>query len=909
MANQLLFNIRYAYQNIRRGGLWTVFAVFCIAAGVAAVVALRGLGLSMEDALVDTVREVNKGDITLSRGNDNPFSAITGIDGVGSDSDRTRDRTVFSASQVEDVRAYVEARGGEMAVYKQASGVQVAGMNAVTQGRPQFVSVFLINPQTYSPLGPIETIDPPGATVNELLVPGENLIVVSENFADAQNLSVGDEVRVSGTDEPFTVVGIVDAAEQASLFDLIASFFGFAYLHKDRAEIIGERPQPNRISMTLPNTDIEQAEDDLYDLLPRGTNVRDIIDMQEGLGTFADVLGRMIVITGVGALVIGGVGIINTMLVMVRRRTMEIATLKTFGLKGGQIAWLFTWEAIILGVLGSLGGVLLGTLLGGLVNRFGEAFLQQSLAWRFYPEAAIYGLVLGMSVTVVFGVMPVLTATKVRPNIVLRPNEAHIPVVGWLQSVGVLLITVLAIGIMVGSILVGILPPEASFFGIRGDIIIPMLFGIVGTGVAFMGIGVLVLIMWVVVWLVSRLPAFGVVDLRLALRNLTSRRWRTATTLLALSAGMYALSSITFVSQSIRDTVNFQLSNTLGGNVLVFPLTTVFASADIAEPVLNARLNTIDGVESRTRSDFYTMNGIALNGEELDMESFAFEGADGGTQNFMDTTFFIQARRSDNPNINSGQVIAGRDLTPEDAGERVIVIKEDTLGEGGVQLNVGDTLTIEATSRTGQPLDFEIVGITSASSPTISQAFVPLGTIPSRGEATVFTVQVAEESLDSALVELTALPTVFVLDISFIDGLIQRLIDQFSALPTVVGLMALLAAAAIMANTVLLATLERRKQIGVLKAVGLKSWRVLGVLLLENSLIALFGCAIGIGLSAVNSSILSAAGLGQIDAIPPGALPLVIILVSAALFISWAATFASAGVVTRESVTTVLRYE
>jgi putative ABC transport system permease protein len=907
MGNQVLFNIRYAYQNIRRGGLWTVFAVICIAAGVAAVVALRGLGLSMEDALVDTVRDVNKGDITLSRGSDNPFSAITGIDGVGADSERSRERSVFSEDQIALVEDYVAERGGEIAVYKQASGVQVSGQNAVTQGRPQFVSVFLIDPATYSPLGPIETIDPPGMTVNDLLVPGENVIVVSENFAEAQDLSVGDTARVSGTDAPFTVVGIVDAAEQASLFDLIASFFGFAYLHEDRAELIGERPQPNRISMTLPGYDVSRAADELFDLLPRGTDVRDIVDLQEGLGTFADILGRLIVITGVGALVIGGVGIINTMLVMVRRRTMEIATLKTFGLKGGQIAWLFTWEAVILGVLGSLAGVLLGTALGGVVNQFGEAFLQQSLAWRFYPEAALYGLVLGLSVTVVFGVMPVLTATKVRPNIVLRPNEAHIPVVGWLQSVGVLMITVLAIGIMIGSILVGVLPPETTFFGLAGgDVIIPMLFGIFGTAGAFVVIGLLTLAMWVIVWLVSRLPAFGVVDLRLALRNLTSRRWRTATTLLALSAGMYALSSITFVSQSLRDTVNFQLSNTLGGNVLVFPLTTVFSSADLAEPVINARANSIEGVESITRSDFYFVELEALNGEAIESETFTFTDENGDEQTVSEASFLLQARRSNNPLLNSGQLSAGRDLTPEDADQNVIVVQEDVIGEGAVRLSVGDTMLLEVD---GRETPFEVVGLLSSGNVNFSQAFAPIGTFPTRSEATIFTMSVAEENLDNALVELTTLPTVFVLDISFIDGLIQRLIDQFSALPTVVGLMALLAAAAIMANTVLLATLERRKQIGVLKAVGLKSRRVLGVLLLENTMVALLGCLIGIGLSAINSSILSALGLGQIEAIPPGALPLVAVLVGAALVISWASTFASAGVVTRESVTTVLRYD
>jgi ABC-type antimicrobial peptide transport system permease subunit len=64
-------------------------------------------------------------------------------------------------------------------------------------------------------------------------------------------------------------------------------------------------------------------------------------------------LGDFIVVMGLGALLIGGVGIMNTMLVLVRRRTSEIAALKTFGLKGGQIGWLFFAESVLLGLIGS----------------------------------------------------------------------------------------------------------------------------------------------------------------------------------------------------------------------------------------------------------------------------------------------------------------------------------------------------------------------------------------------------------------------------------------------------------------------------------------------------------------------------------------------------------------------------
>ncbi len=908
MWQQIRFDIRYAYMNLRRGGLWTLFAVFCIAAGVSAVVALRSLGLAIGDTLVSTVRESNNGDITLSRGGDSPFSAITQIDGVGADSESDRQATVFSEQHIADIRAYVNELGGEMTVYKSASGVQVAAAGATNVGRPQFVSVFLIDPTTYLPMGEVTTIDPPNTPLADLLTPGERVIVVSENLAEADNVGVGDEVRVSGTDEPFTVVGIAAAEEEAGLFDLIAAFFGFAYMHESMAETISVNPAPNRVSVIVPDgVDIEQAAEELDDIAPFRTETDNVVELEEQLGEVGDIIGRLIVITGLGALVIGGVGIINTMLVMVRRRTIEIATLKTFGVQGNQIASLFIWEALLLGLLGSIAGIVIGTLLGGFVNQFGEQFLQQSLAWRFYPQSAVYGLVLGMSVTVVFGVLPVLTAVQVRPAAVLRPNDAHIPAVGILQSIGVLFIIVLAIGTMVGSILGGEFTDR-----LWGD----YLLGFGGTIAALVLIGVFLLILWVIVWLVSRLPAFGLVDLKLALRNMTSRRWRTATTLLALLAGMYALSSITFVSQSVRDVIRFSFSEGLGGNVLVFPLTTVFLSPDLAEPIINQRIDQLEGVNERTRNDFYTLEALELNGEPIDAETITFTDEAGEEQSFTESTFFTLARRSTAETLNSGNIVAGRDLTSEDNGANVIVIRQDAIAQGAVPLEVGQTLTVALTRFGGSQnssatYEFEIVGLIAGGVGfgSFGQAFIPMGTIDERPGGSITTVDVQEEYLNEALVELNSLPTVLVLDISYIDNLIQRLIDQFSALPTVVGLLALLAAAAIMANTVLLATLERRKQIGVLKAIGLKSWRVLGVLLLENTIIALLGAGLGIGLSAFNSSILSWIGLGQAVPIPPNALPVALALTFAAVAIAWLATIASAGVIIRENVSTVLRYD
>jgi putative ABC transport system permease protein len=892
------FYLSCAARNVRRGARWSVFAVFCIGAGVATVVALRGLGLAIGDSLLANLRAVNRGDITVSVGG---AGGAFSFNFVGANDDR-----VFPQRQLERIRAWTAANGGRLTEYKLVSNFQVTAVDAVTVGRPQFVNLLLINPVTFpltsddpaNPMPPTLALDPPGVPINHLLRQ-VNDIIISQNLAQDQGLRVGDTVRVSGTTELFTVRGIAPTSAESSLRNPFAALFGFAYIHIGQAHTLGLSREPNVVSMIFPaGADIAQlANDFAAQGLGQGAYIQSVTRLLEQNRVLADYLGRFIVIMGLGALLIGGVGIINTMLVMVGRRTTEIAALKTFGLKGRQIVMLFMTEALLLGALGSAVGCILGTLLTGVVNRYGELFLQQQLAWRVYPEAIAFGLILGLVVTLVFGVLPVLTANRVRPAAILRPNETTIPAVGCLHSLIALLLVVIVIGIVAGRIIGGGGALNLGRISLSSELI-----GIIGVALTLMILGALVGVMWLVVWLVSKLPAFGWVDLRLALRNLTARRIRTATTLLALSAGMFALSSISFFGAGAREIVNFQLTQTLGGNVLVFPLFSVF-SQPLAQAALNLQLAGIEGVSHRTQYTTRSARIVSVDGAPHTVAIPQENGAPVALSQFVP----LVIRDSDNPALRTGSLIAGRDLTLADRGQRVMVISGvDSLVTTPI-FPVGSRVVLEID---GAPYDFTVVGHTGGGGLfNFGQYHVPPGVIPNVPNFGFTILNVELEALNRVLLRLSENPLIFVLDITFIDNLLQRLIAQFSALPTLVGLLSLLAAGVAMANTVSLATLERRRQIGILKAVGLKRGRVMRVLLLENTLIGLLGGVIGIGLSALGAALLTWIGQGAALPVPREALPIAALLLLAALVIAWLATIFSARAAASEKVALVLRYE
>ena len=911
MFHRFRFYILYALRNIRRGGRWTTLAILCISAGVATVVALRSLGLAVGDTLTNNVRLEVKGDLLIR--NDSIFG------GFGSN-----DPKAFAPAELEALLQWAETKGASTSAFMSGRNMQITKTQADQFGRPSFIGSNFIDPETYPPTHTIRALDPPDMPLAELFS-GGNDVVISDNLAAQGDIALGDVVRVSGTQETFTVRGIVSVAEESSVTNFLNAFFGFAYFDlKNAAAVINDEFAPNRIGVLFPGFVDEDAlaryGEEVEAIVP-GVRTTDVYDFLERYEAISQYLSDFVVVMGLGALLIGGVGIMNTMLVLVRRRTNEIAAVKTFGLHGRQVAALFLVEGLLLGFIGSLLGMVIGIGLSVIVNEYGSVALRQPLVWRIYPEALVFGFVLGLVVTAIFGVAPILTAVKVRPSIILRPNEGHLVALGVAQSILLLIFVTISLGLVVGHIVrpsfeltarrfeevaareasTATEAPEAEFEESRrfaprrepptGQVPSPYAAGVLGVAATFVVFAVLIAILWLIIYVIGKLPSFGLVTLRLALRNLSTNRLRTAITLLALSAGMLALSAITFVGEGTRELLNLQLSRTFGGNVLVFPFPGLPQS--LIERAIDGALADVD-IEYRSTIENYSARITRHNGEIVDSGD--------------DLEFSVWD--SDKSDIYSGQpaLQAGRMLQLADRGAPVTVLPYESAASLGVA--VGDFIALSG----AKDLELQVVGLLQSGEGLLSfggvTGLIPADVLPSSlaSEFTLYAFQVPAAALNQALAELSSVIFALAIDVQFIDGLIARLIDQFAAIPTIVGLLSLFSAAVIMANTVALATLERRRQIGILKAIGLKARRVLAVMFIESSVIGLLSAVIGIGMSALLIGLLSAAG-GIAIPLPTDARLTALALLIAAVIIGWSATFLSARVALKERVMNVLRYD
>ncbi len=126
-----------------------------------------------------------------------------------------------------------------------------------------------------------------------------------------------------------------------------------------------------------------------------------------------------------------------------------------------------------------------------------------------------------------------------------------------------------------------------------------------------------------------------------------------------------------------------------------------------------------------------------------------------------------------------------------------------------------------------------------------------------QGIAAIAQVDESDDAyMDQVLVAVSQVPGVIAFELSALTQLAENLLNQLKAIPTLVAWLAVVAGTAIIANTVALATQERRREIGVMKAVGLKGRRVLAMLMIENGLIGLIAGLIGAGVGFVVTVVL-----------------------------------------------------
>lgn len=237
--------------------------------------------------------------------------------------------------------------------------------------------------------------------------------IANELFPD--NDAVGSYISMSG--QKFKIVGIltqVDGGEENSNDDLIIIPYTVA-------QRLGRAGSINTIYVRVTNSDevdlIQNLiENELYSLY-KDEDYYNVTSQEAMLETLSSVTGTLsIVLGGIAAisLLVGGIGIMNIMIVSVTERTREIGMRKAIGAKKNNILMQFLIEGLILTGLGGILGIALGCVAITIIGNLGLVPAVYSIKWILI--AFFVSLLTG----IIFGLFPAYKAAKLDPIVALR---------------------------------------------------------------------------------------------------------------------------------------------------------------------------------------------------------------------------------------------------------------------------------------------------------------------------------------------------------------------------------------------------------------------------------------------------------------------------------------------------------
>ena len=392
---------KVALQNLVINKLRSFLSMLGIIIGVTAVIAIISIGQGATQMVQETISSLGSGLVTISPGFRGGWGGMAARTASGLFTLELGEELRKKSPDIQELVPSIQSGGllkyGEnsyqVSIVATASGYENIFNHTIAEGR------FLV----------AEDVD----NYRKVVVLGST--VAEELFSNQNPLGKKIIVQMGQRRFIFEVVGVMESKGQVMFFNfdnqvyipvttMMKRMTGSKYVNSYSAQAIDSEEAIKQVEFLL----AKKLEDpDLY-------NVR---SQEEILETIQRVSSTMILmlagIAGI-SLLVGGIGIMNIMLVSVTERTREIGTRKALGAKKKDILIQFLIEALVMSLVGGAVGLVLGWGVSVLVSRYG--------GWT--PTLSMFSVVIGIgfssAVGLVFGIYPAMKAAKLNPVEALR---------------------------------------------------------------------------------------------------------------------------------------------------------------------------------------------------------------------------------------------------------------------------------------------------------------------------------------------------------------------------------------------------------------------------------------------------------------------------------------------------------
>ncbi len=673
--------------------------------------------------------------------------------------------------------------------------------------------------------------------------PGE--VVLDASTARRAGYAVGDTVRIvtSGRQLGITpeLVGIADFVQGGSLNGATLALFetataqdlfldgadAFNDIWVSAADGVSQQELADRASTVLPEG-VEAVTGDVA----ADESASDLLEAIGFLTTF------LLIFAGI-ALVVGGFLIVNTFSILVAQRSRELALLRALGASARQVTASVLLEAFVLGMLGATAGLGLGVLLAygirAITANFGLELSGQPMVFELRTVLAAYGV--GVLVTMAAAWLPARRTARIAPVQALRDDVA-LPESSMhrrlLAGTGLIAVGLLALGLG--------------------------LFTSVPRGGWLIGAGVLAVLLGVSAAspVLSRpllagarrgyARVFGTVGNLAGLNSLRNPR-RTTATASALMIGLTLACTMAIVGDSAKASVDKTIEESFIGDYVISS-----AFGGEFSPAIAEKVAEVDGVASVLR------------------ERFVFATVDDDDEPIGATA------PGDAPALGL-DVVAG---DVGDLADETVLLQRSWASDRG--LAVGDTVTVELPVG---PREWRVVGLFEPTPLVFFPLLTTLDTVleagfPERDNLLVITTDPGADGVQERLEALVAeSPVVTVKDQAAFAEEQRAPIDQLVLLIFALLGLALLIAVLGIVNTLALSVIERTREVGLLRAIGVTRPQLRLMITLESVVIsvlgAVLGVLLGIGFGVAMMFALRDEGL-EVISVPVGQLAIFLVL-------------------------------
>jgi len=650
---------------------------------------------------------------------------------------------------------------------------------------------------------------------------GAGEIVLDEGSAEKAGYVIGDQVKLltpaGQLERTATLVGTAEfnqggtAGATLIIFDTPGA----------QEVFLGGRDVFTTIGLTAADG-VTQAElvKAAQTVLPKGFEAvkGDVVveESQDAMAVFLDVIKTFLLVFALIAVIVGAFIIVNTFSILVAQRTRESALLRALGASKRQVMAGVLAEAFVMAVFASTVGIGLGWALArGLAAMFSSFGLSIEDTFLNLSGATVFtGYAVGVLVTLVAAFLPARRAGRVAPVAAMR--EDSVPTKGSLRR-----------RTLIGSVVLAV-SAAAAVAGLAGVDGMP--------AAAWVGIGAFVSLLTVAVLspvigypvllgcrtLFGRL--FGTSG-RLAGENAMRDPRRTGATASALMIGLALVSTIAVMAGSMKASIDHVVDEE-------------FAPDFIAQSVIFAPFSTAVGDQMAEVPGVATVSRQQMLDARIDKENETIGAAD-----------------ADYDEVAELEALHGS----VDFGAGKAVVNEDKAEEEGWE--VGDKLSLAFPA--GKRITIEIGGI-AKENVTIFGINVPLDLVDKAGiqrQDNALSI-VLENGASSAKVQealedvVEPIPLVEVNDKEGFAETIRGQVNQL--LYMIYGLLALAIIIAIIGivNTLGLSVLERTREIGLLRSIGMTRRQLRRTITLESVAIAVLGAVLGMVLGLIYGTLL-----------------------------------------------------